>query len=488
MVRPSPAVLPLLILGIGAVAVYGVARLITRRNQVLACLTSGVLAAGIGALWRLEKELAHNDLLPWAPEAGAPPALLADPGALLVAYVALALGLLVAVYSGQYLALDHRYEDYYPLLLLLMTGVVGMVMAVDLFVLYLFTMLTSSATYVLVAFRRHTDTAIEASFKYLIMGSMAGMLLLAGIGLVFRGAGSISLPLQAAQGDWPREMGTALVMFAYLVKAAIVPGHTWLPDAHGRAPSSVSALLSGIVIQAYLYVLLRVSLGLGVAPAYLGWVLLVLAGLNMLVGNLVAMRQVYGKRLLGYSSIAQVGYMLAALGLGLAYKSAPLIAAGFLLLVAHAAAKGLAFMCKGIYHYYCGATHIEDLAGMASRAPLVAGCFAVAIAALCGLPPLAGFTAKYYALIGFFRLGGAIPALVAGFFLSNSLLSLAYYLPLLGQVLRPDETLVRIRPSLWMQLPIAALGVSLLALGLAPDAVLSLAERAAQFLLRWGTL
>jgi len=172
------------------------------------------------------------------------------------------------------------------------------------------------------------------------------------------------------------------------VKSAIVPLHTWLPDAHGWAPSSISAMLSGIIVQSAFYALLKVSLGLGFPAHDLGTLLIVLSLLNMTLGNGMALVQTYTKRLLAYSTIAQMGYVMLSVGVGLRYDVPLAIQAGFFLLLAHAAMKGVAFLCKGVCHFYCDATRIEDLRGTAMRLPLVAVVFSVALAGLAGVPPL----------------------------------------------------------------------------------------------------
>ncbi|MEE9616110.1 MAG: proton-conducting transporter membrane subunit, partial [Anaerolineae bacterium] len=393
-------VLPLACLAGGAFAVYLVARLLTSRNDLLALLTVLVFAAALVALVPLfaltGKETGFlgetRFLLPaWGHFGEGGAFLRADPGALVVAGVALGLGLLVALYSGRYLALDHRYETYYPLLLLLVTGLVGMVLAADLFNLYMFCELMSIAAYVLVAFRRRLDTAIEAGFKYLVMGSVGTVIILLGISFVYRETGTLALPPLSspplggkeggigAPGPWTRA-GVACFLVGLGIKSAIVPLHTWLPDAHGRAPSSISAMLSGIIIQSAFYALLKVSLGLGFPAHDLGTLLIVLSLLNMTLGNGLALVQTNTKRLLAYSTIAQMGYIMLSVGVGLRYDVPTAIQAGFFLLLAHAAMKGLAFLCKGVCHFYCDATQIADLRGTAARMPLVAVAFSLALA------------------------------------------------------------------------------------------------------------
>ncbi|MBM3187280.1 MAG: hypothetical protein FJZ90_00980 [Chloroflexi bacterium] len=476
---------PLYILGGGAVLVYLLARLVSRHNRHLAMLTALLLLASLAALWAAPRPSVRGaELL--TTEGANPVVLRAEPGALLMAQIALILGFLVAVYSGRYLALDHRYEHYYPLLLLLCAGVTGMVLASDLFTVYLFTVLSSAAAYVLVAFRRRTETAIEAGFKYVIMSSMASLLVLTGIGLIYRGAGTLALPLRhGLHGPWGA-LGLGLLLFGYLVKTAVFPAHTWLPDAHGRAPSSISAMLSGIVIEAYLYTGIKTALSLGMTVASLGRILSGLAILTMTVGNVMALRQTYGKRLLGYSSIAQVGYMMAALGIGFTYGSEEAVSAGLFLIAAHAVSKGLAFLAKGVFHFYCNASLVTELDGLYFRVPGAALSFSIALAALAGVPPLIGFLAKLHILAATATLGG-LGVIAAVALLANSLLSLGYYAPLVARVIKPGGSATsRVSVSPWMQWPVVGLAALSLLLGIAPAPLLAQTAEAARFLLSLG--
>jgi len=476
---------PFVPLALGVLAVYLVARVFTRCNGVLASLTALAYALSLLSVLQLVGRTPAEGYPSWG-QVGGEAILRADPAALLLALVSLVLGLAVALYSGRYLALDRRYENYYPLLLLLSSGVLGMLMAVELFTLYLFTVLTSAAAYVLVAFRRRTETAVEAGFKYAIMGGMAAILILAGIGYIYRAGNGLTLPLPRGQGAWPT-VGMGLLLAGYAVKGALVPAHAWLPDAHGRAPSSVSAMLSGIVIEANVYVMVKVALGVGWPARQLGWLLIGMALLNMTVGNVMALMQDYGKRLLGYSSIAQVGYILLAWGVGLVYGLPEAIAAGLLLLVAHAAMKGLAFLSKGVCHFYCDATRVEELDGMAHRLPIAAGTFIVALAGLAGIPPLAGFVAKWQILVAALQGAGWITWLVIGGLLLNSLLSLGYYVPLMGRILKPhDGAHEGMRVSYWMVVPTLGLSALVVLLGVSPHMLWNLVQEAAQFLLLWG--
>ena len=488
-------VLPLACLAGGAFAIYLVARLLTARNELLALLTALVFATALGALAPLFRLTRAGYLPRWGHFGSGGAFLRADPGALMVAGVALGLGMLVTVYSGRYLAFDGRHESYYPLLLLLVTGLVGMVMAADLFNLYMFCELMSIAAYVLVAFRHRLATAIEAGFKYLIMGSVGTVTILMGLSFVYRETGTLALPFLLPPqvgggwggGAWTRA-GLACFLVGLGIKSAIVPLHTWLPDAHGRAPSSISAMLSGIIVQSVFYALLKVCLGLGFPARDLGTLLIVLSLFNMTLGNGLALVQTYTKRLLAYSTIAQMGVIMLSLGIGLRYDVPMAIQAGFFLLLAHAAMKGLAFLCKGVCHFYCNATRIADLRGTAARMPLVAVIFSVALAGLAGVPPLAGFAAKWFVLSGGLQAAGTLGYLGLVVLLINTLLALGYYLPLIGTLFTaPDpgegaETFARAQVSLWMMLPLLILGALVLAMGLHPGPWLNWTAGAATYL------
>jgi proton-translocating NADH-quinone oxidoreductase chain N len=500
-------VLSLACLAGGAFAVYLIARLVNAvwpaarggtkvANPLLALLTALVFGAALGA-WgilvartpfatQITPDLGER-LPTWGYARPAGIVLRAEPGALILSGIALGLGLLVAIYSGRYLALDRRHETYYPLLLLLVTGLMGMLLTADLFSLYMCCELMSLAAYALVGFRRRTAAAVEAGFKYLIMGSVGTIVMLMGISFLYRSRGHLALPAVASlpssepAGPWAR-LGLACVMVGLAVKSAIVPLHTWLPDAHGRAPSSISAMLSGIVIQSTFYAGIKVSLGLGFPARSLGWVLIWLSMANMMLGNGMALVQQSAKRLLAYSTVAQMGYVMLSIGIGLRWKSPAAVQVGFLLLLVHAVMKGLSFLCKGACSFYAQSDTVDELRGTFRRQPLVAVTFALALAGLVGIPPLAGFSAKWFMLLQALRTASAgtpgtpPPALIyagVAVFAFNTVASLGYFLPLIGAVLGPGvevpaKARQRIRTSAWMAVPLVILALAVVGIGVYP--------------------
>jgi len=483
-------VAPMLWLAFGAFGIYLFARLISSRSELLAAGTALILVGALVSLIILAQDpaLVASEAA-WGNFAPGGVVLRARPIAILVSGIALGMGICVAIYSGCYLSLDRRYTTYYSLLLLMILGLLGMVKADDLFTLYLFTELMSISTYVLVALRRHTDTAVEAGFKYLIIGGTGTITLLMGVALIYRATGTTAIVVPSSPDIWTRA-GIACLWTGLGIKSAIVPGHTWLPDAYGRAPSSVNALSSAALIQGPLYVLLRTSLIFGLTPERIGLALILLSFANMTVGNVMALLQTNVKRLLGYSTIAQMGYVMFILGVGFRHGEPEAFRAGIFLILAHAVMKGLAFLSKGACHFYCGTTTIADLRGIARRLPFPAVAFALSLVGLASVPPLAGFSAKWFLLSRAIQPGD--PLVMAGLVLVlvNTVVSLGYYLPLAVNVFAggaapqrtpaPDDAAegrVPTQPpisrqvaiSVWMVIPLVVLALLVVWIGFQPD-------------------
>jgi F420H2 dehydrogenase subunit N len=472
------AMIPLMLLTGGAFAVFVVARFLPAGNKLLALVTVLFLTAALLALIWPSPGVATGILAgrPGVSSDAGDVNGVADAGAFAIAVIVLVLGLLVAVYSGQYVESDGRGEVYFPLLLLMAGGAVGMVFADDLFQLYLLLELMSIPTYILVTFRRHLNTSVEAGFKYLIMSVVGASFLLLGLSFIYREIGHLSLALiegSPEMGLWG-SAGLACALVGLGIKCAVVPLHAWLPDAHGRAPSSVSALLSGILIQGVFYVMLKVGLIFGVRPESLGTALLALAVLNMTVGNGMALVQTNTKRMLGYSSIAQMGYIMVCIGWGLRYQAPTAVQAGFLLIVAHAAMKSLAFLCKGVFHLHFNATSIEEMRGIGLRQPQIGIPFGVALLGLAGLPPLAGFAGKWLILSEGVQIVDPVSYGVMAILLLNSLLSLGYYLPVLmttfgrGDITGDGRIQPVVRAWPWMAYPVLVLAGIVLLIGIRP--------------------
>jgi proton-translocating NADH-quinone oxidoreductase chain N len=409
-----------------------------------------------------------------------------DGVSLLLAAVALGLASLAALFSVRDIAGEVGEEKYYALLLASVGIMVGLGCAQDLFNLWLWFEGLAISTYLLVAFYRDQPASLESGVKYLVQSAAGSTLVLLGIALVLMQTGTLSLPaigaVAGAQHAPALLAAIALLIIGFGVKAALVPLHTWLPDAHSQAPSGISALLSGVVIAAGLVAMLR-----GVLPlvtreglsADAGLLFMALGALNMIWGNLMALRQTRVKRLLAYSSLAHIGYMLFGFGVALFAQQAAGAEGGFFHLVNHGLMKGLAFLAAGALVYALQAAPgqhsplaVSDLAGAAQKYPVVALSLSVAVLGLGGLPPLAGFMSKWQIFVAGFATHDVAVSLLVGFAALNSVLSLAYYAPLVNNLYRrqPSEAVQRGRPiPLGMLAPLMVLGLAVLVVGLWPD-------------------
>jgi proton-translocating NADH-quinone oxidoreductase chain N len=401
---------------------------------------------------------------------------------LLLAAVSLGLGTLVVLFSSRYMADDVGEEKYYALLVAMVGIMIGLGCANDLFNLWVWFEAMAISSYLLVAYYHEQPASLEAGVKYLVQSAAGSILVLLGVALVFAQTGTLNLDeiRSAAQGAPSAALLVASTLFliGFGVKAALVPMHTWLPDAHSQAPSGISAMLSGVVIGAGLVALLRTLGALSAVTISWSTLLLAFGALNMLAGNLLALRQTQVKRLLAFSSLAHMGYMLLGLGIALYAGQAAGAEGAFFHLVNHGLMKGLAFLAAGALLY---ALHIavgshdtlmtSDLAGAAGRYPLPALAFSIAVLGLGGLPPLAGFMSKWQIFVaGFQTHDGLMQALVI-FAALNSVLSLAYYAPLVNAMYRqkPSDTVQRGKAvPVSMLMPLVVLALAIIVVGMYP--------------------
>lgn len=335
------------------------------------------------------------------------------------------LGLLVAVYSISYMEHETRLTEFYTLVTFMMAGLFGIVMSGDMFTLFIFWELMGLSSYVLVAFLKQNWGPIEAGFKYLIMSATAGAFLLLSMALLYGMAGTLNFAALASSmrgatlSPWLVLVFSTLVI-GFGVKSAIVPLHTWLPDAHPEAPSPISALLSGIVIETGLYAMTRV-LYVVFEPSVFRLPMTMLAIITMSLGNIMALRQNDVKRLLAYSSIAQVGYMLIGITTGLSYG----LLGTFLHIFNHSMMKGMAFLAVGSIVHETGTRDLNELKGIGRKMPYTTVAVIIAFLGLGGVPGTSGFISKF---ILFSSSIGAGVSILAVFGVLNSALSMAYYL------------------------------------------------------------
>lgn len=400
---------------------------------------------------------------------------------LLLAALALILGTFVAFYSGPYLAKEIGQEKYYAMLVAMVGVMIGLGCSNDLFNLWIWFEAMAITSYLLVAFYREQPASLEAGIKYLLQSASGSVLVLIGIGLVLSSTGTLRFDeIRLSVSSSPALLvAGALFMIGFGVKTALVPMHTWLPDAHSQAPSGISAMLSGVVIEAGLVAMLRTLSSLASITPLWGPILMGFGVLNMFAGNLLALQQKQVKRMLAYSSLVHIGYMLVGIGITLTLGDSGGAQGGLFHMLTHGMMKGLAFLAAGAFLYSLHialGNHdpltISDLSGAARRYPVAAFTLSLAVLSLGGLPPLAGFMSKWQIFVSGFQTENIVVEIMVIFAALNSVLSLAYYAPLVNTIYRlhPSEVVQRGgKAPILMTIPLVLLSIAVVIIGIYPN-------------------
>lgn len=376
--------------------------------------------------------------------------------------------------------------EYYALVLFSTSGMLLLTSAADLLVVFLAIELMSLSLYVLAGLFKWRHQAGEASMKYFLLGVFASAFLLYGIALVYGATGSTNFDrVAAAVAAGPRDpllvIGIALLLVGLGFKISSVPFHMWAPDVYEGAPTSVTALIATGSKAAVFAVLIRLlAAALRAAPADWTAVLWVLAAATMTVGNVVAIAQSNLKRMLAYSSIAHVGYMLVGLVAG---GSAGAGAVLFYLLAytfTTAGTFGVITLCERAGEE---AVDVRDYAGLGRRHPLLALALGLFLLSLVGVPPLAGFVGKFYVFGSAVRAGFLWLTVIA---VLNSAVAAYYYLRVIVYLYmrEADGPSAALAPSFAGGLALAIALVGIVLLGVMPAPFADLAQAAVAPLLR----
>ena len=322
------------------------------------------------------------------------------------------------LFSARYMEQYTAKTKYLSLFLLMVAGMNGVVLSGDIFNLFVFLEIASLASYALVGFGCDHEE-LEASFKYMVLGSIASVFILFGIALIYGNTGTLNLAfISKAIKDSGLNAGLtfALAMFmaGFGLKAALVPFHAWLPDAHPSAPAPISAMLSGVLIKALgVYSLARIIFNVFGVSVPVGWILITLGVLSMVVGVFLAVGQWDFKRLLAYHSISQMGYVILGLGIGALILAnngkvewaAMAILGGMFHLVNHSVFKSLLFLTSGSVEMSTGTRQLKELGGLAEKLPFTRATCTVASASIAGIPPFNGFWSKMILVIASVQAG-----------------------------------------------------------------------------------
>ncbi|MCW3990076.1 MAG: proton-conducting transporter membrane subunit [Candidatus Bathyarchaeota archaeon] len=481
MVIPTPLLMMLSPIVVFLLGFLGEEMKIEKLREGAAVVMSAVSVAAVYMLYLMLKSTPDGILLfhlQAAPPLGA--CFEIDMLGILMAFSVTLLTFFATLYSVKYMEHDTRLTEFYTLLAAMSVGMMGVAFAGDLFTLFVFWELMCIASYVLVAFRKDLWGPIEAGFKYFVMSALGAAVIFFAMAFLYGMAGTVNFAqLSDALRGQPLNMWLYMVfgmlVVGFGIKSAIVPMHTWLPDAHPEAPSPISALLSGVVIATGLYGLTRV-LFLTFDPGMFKLPIAFLAVLTMTLGNVMALRQSDIKRLLAYSSIAQIGYMLVGLAAGTAYGVMGL----FLHVFNHSIMKGMAFLASGSIAHETGTRDIKSLRGVGKMMPLTSLCLFIALLGLGGVPGTNGFISKYHLFSAAFGSGLGWLGIMG---VLNSALSMAYYLRIMQVLLAsPDEGFKAKEAPVLMVAVTLVMAVLIVFLGVWPAPIIGFATAASEAL------
>lgn len=444
----------LLIVPLGAVLVF---------NLPFAFLRKGVIPFGVAfailqawAVLFYPQELAVPVLLP-----------LAVDGLSRVMLLAIAIVVAVTLFIGRVTVKDEIARcNFANLVVLALIGMNGVVLCADLFSIYVFVEIAAVSSFILIAAEK-SRAGLEGAFKYFVLSAAASIAMLTAIALIFLFSGSTGFSDVAA--TFGRADGKPLVLLALalfigglFIKSGLIPFHGWVPDAYSSAPAAVSVLLAGIVTKTTgVYVLIRLVMDVFGFSAAVQNILMLAGALTLLGAAFAALVQTDMKRMLAYSSISQVGYIILSLGTG-----TPLGIAGAVFhLFNHAVFKSLLFVNAAAVEKQTGLRDMNAMGGLAEKMPLTGAASVIGLLSTAGVPPLAGFWSKLVIILALWQAGHYAYAAIA---VLVSLITLAYFLIMQRRIffglLRPGFE--KVAEAFEMAFPTVLLAAITIAVGL----------------------
>jgi len=420
----------------------------------------------------------------WIPILGSSFTLFVDGISLSMAIITLILILTAALFSVNYMQEKKSLAEYYALLTLLSIGLVGVFITSNLMLFYFCWELMLVPTYFIIGGWGYKDP-YRAAFKFFIFTHAGAVFVLLGIGAIFMVTGDLDMfqaqtALMTAQPELVKWILLSLTA-GFAVKMAVVPVHMWLPDAHSEAPAPMSALLSGVIIGAGAYAIFRVSLGT-VFPAVMATDfgnqflhgLAVFGVISAFFGSLIALVENDIKRVIAYSSIAHMGYVLFGLSL---FPFQEAMAGTALHLVNHAVSKGLFFLSAGAVMKQLGIRDIREMGGLAGQMRVTATSSITAALSIAGVPPFACFISEFLIFVGAFQAinSDGFYVLPTALMLVATVLSLAYALRYIRYIfLGPTKLKKAEEVPFFMKLAMVILVVFVIVLGIWPTFFLNL--------------
>jgi len=399
---------------------------------------------------------------------------LVDSVSVYMSTVYLIVGFMSCVYGVLCVSAGEKFsERYYALMLMTIGSVMAASFSGDLLTLFVFWEASAASSCFLIVYRK-TRRSLEASLKFLIMIVIASGFVVYGLSVVYGLVGSLNFwavreALMVLENKQLLVFAFAFIATGYGIETAIVPFHMWLPDAYTAAPSSSSALLSSVVDQASYYIVLRILIYILTPPAILNWpnALAIFSAITMTVGNLFALTQTNVKRLISYVCIADIGYNLVAIT-----SVTPLgIMGNLYFFLVGGVTTALSFMLIGIFNRM-GLKTVEDFSGAGRRFPAISVPLVIAMLSFSGVPPLAGFMAKYMVFTAAVESEIAWLAVVG---VLNTVLQTAYFLRLIHYMYAKPPTKPVEGKAPWKLLaPAYVLVALIIILGVYPTLVLGL--------------
>lgn len=489
---PHAALLATLIPGVTGIIIYAIRNRVKRGIGILATIAASVSILMIVSMggdlmesWRTnETGLVFE--YPWIQPIDLNFGFLVDVVSLPIGLIIAVVSMLSCVYSIKYMEKQHDQGSYYANLLLFMTGMIGVVFAANLIQFYLFWELMLIPSYLLIANWGVSKDRLSIGFKYFIFTHVGALSILLGILSIFAYTETFDLlELPSKAGFIPAGTTTVifvLLLIGFLVKMAAFPVHTWLPDAHSEAPTPISAMLSGVMIKCGAYGIARILL-MTFGPTVINTsdYLTILGVVTITYGGLMALAQTDIKRLLAYSSISQIGYILFGLG-AVSITSSLGVMGGLLHIINHAVCKSLLFLCAGVIIHQTGTRDIRKLGGLVGKMPATGIACLVAAFSLAGTPPLNGFWSEWMIFGGGLASG---KGLITIFGVLSTVITAGYYLWFAWRVFfgETPENLKDVKKAPFtLLIPIIVLATLSILLGVLPGLVLEYITPAADYL------
>ena len=301
------------------------------------------------------------------------------------------------IYSISYMEHDDNVPEYYTLFFMLSGGVLGLVLSGDIFNMFIMVEILTFAAVALTAFRNQVFGALEAAFKYLVVGCIGSTCILTGIIMLYAQVHTLNLAQLAAlvPGNYTTtvKVAFAFLLVGFATKAFIVPFHPLAADAHGAAPASISVLISGVLTKSGIYGIIRLMYFVfgTIGISKFQYMLVTIGCISMFVCVTMALAQHDFKRLLAFHSISQIGYVLTAVGLCTALG----FSSGLYHAMNHTLFKGLLFLAAGAVLHETGTTNLDELGGLSKKMPKTTILFIIGAASISGIPPFNGFASKW---------------------------------------------------------------------------------------------